>query len=53
MHLPDGHNAEQVRLALQNKIMRLPSEPRRSLTWDHGKEMADHARFTIDTGIQI
>jgi IS30 family transposase len=53
LHLPDGHNAEQVRVAMQNKIMRLPAELRRSLTWDQGKEMADHARFTMDTGIQI
>jgi IS30 family transposase len=53
LHLPDGHNAEQVRLAMQRKIMRLPAELRRSLTWDQGKEMADHARFTMDTGIQI
>jgi transposase, IS30 family len=53
LHLPDGHNAEQVRVAMQRKIMRLPAELRRSLTWDQGKEMADHARFTMDTGIQI
>ena len=53
LHLPDGHNAEQVRVAMQKQIMRLPAELRRSLTWDQGKEMADHARFTLDTGIQI
>jgi IS30 family transposase len=53
LHLPDGHNAEQVREAMTDQIMRLPAELRRSLTWDQGKEMADHVRFTIDTGIQV
>jgi transposase, IS30 family len=53
LHLPDGHNAEQVRVALENTIGRLPAELRRSLTWDQGKEMADHVRFTINTGVQI
>ena len=51
--LPDGNKAEQVRSALEATIKRLPEHLWRSLTWDHGKEMADHARFTIDTGIQI
>jgi IS30 family transposase len=53
LHLPDGHNAEQVRDAIAEQIMRLPAELRRSLTWDQGKEMADHVRFTIDTGVQV
>jgi IS30 family transposase len=53
LHLPDGHNADQVRLALENTIGRLPVQLRRSLTWDQGKEMADHVRFTIDTGVQV
>ena len=39
LHLPDGHNAEQVRGAIADQIMRLPAELRRSLTWDQGKEM--------------
>ncbi len=51
--LPDGHTAEAVRLALATKIRALPTELRRSLTWDQGKEMAEHARFTIDTGVQV
>jgi IS30 family transposase len=53
LHLPEGHNAEQVRVELENTIGRLPAELRRSLTWDQGKEMADHVRFTINTGVQI
>lgn len=53
LHLPEGHNAEQVRLALTKTIGRLPAELRRSLTWDQGKEMADHVAFSIDTGVAI
>ncbi len=51
--LPDGNTAELVRTALEATIKRLPEHLWRSLTWDQGKEMADHARFTVDTGIQV
>jgi IS30 family transposase len=36
-----------------SKILELPVELRRSVTWDQGKEMSQHARFTVDTGIQV
>jgi IS30 family transposase len=45
--------ADAVRTALANKILALPEQLRRSVTWDQGKEMADHVRFTVDTGVQI
>jgi IS30 family transposase len=51
--LPNGHSAEAVRTAMAKKICLLPTELRRSLTWDQGKEMAEHARFTIDTRLQV
>ncbi len=51
--LPDGKNAEAVRDALAETVQRLPVHLWRSLTWDQGKEMAQHAQFTIDTGVQV
>jgi IS30 family transposase len=51
--LPDGNSAESVRAGLAEAIQRLPDHLWQSLTWDQGKEMAEHAQFIIDTGIQI
>ena len=51
--LPRGRSAEAVRDALTEHIVRLPVELRRTLTWDRGKEMAEHVRFTVDTGVQV
>ena len=48
-----GHGAEAVRDAIMRTIITLPEELRRSLTWDQGAEMAQHARLRIDAGIQI
>jgi IS30 family transposase len=33
--------------------MQLPAQFRKSITWDRGKEMAQHRQFTIDSGIQV
>jgi IS30 family transposase len=51
--LPDGHKAEPVRAALAQSIASLPAQLWRSLTWDQGKEMTEHARFTVDSGVQV
>jgi IS30 family transposase len=48
-----GHGAEAVRDAIATSIQTLPSQLRRSLVWDQGAEMAEHAQLRIDTGIQI
>lgn len=50
---PQGQTAEQVRVAMTEVIQTLPQALRRSITWDQGKEMAEHARFRIDTGVQV
>ena len=48
-----GHGAEAVCDAIARTITTLPEQLRRSLTWDQGAEMAQHARLTIDAGIQV
>jgi len=53
LHLPDGHGAESVRDAMARTIQSLPEGLRRSITWDQGREMSQHAKFTVDTGIPV
>ena len=48
-----GHGAEAVRDAIAGTISSLPAHLRRSLTWDQGAEMAQHAKLRIDTGLEI
>ena len=48
-----GHGADAVRNAITRTIITLPEQLRRSLTWDQGAEMAQHARMKIDTGVQV
>jgi IS30 family transposase len=48
-----GHGAEAVRDAITRTITALPEQLRRSLTWDQGAEMAQHARLKIDAGVQV
>src|SRR5215204_459698 len=48
-----GHGAEAVRDAITRAIITLPEQLRRSLTWDQGAEMSQHARLRIDAGLQV
>jgi IS30 family transposase len=48
-----GHGAEAVSEAITRAITTLPEQLRRSLTWDQGAEMAQHARLKIDAGVQV
>ena len=49
----ETNTAEAVRTAMSRKILTLPADLRRSVTWDRGKEMSQHRRFTVDTGVQV
>jgi IS30 family transposase len=51
--LPNGHTADVVAEALASKIVELPDQLRRSITWDQGKEMAEHAKFTVASGVPV
>ena len=51
--LPDGNTAEAVRGALTETVQRLPDHLWQSLTWDQGREMAQHVQFSIDTGVDV
>ena len=48
-----GHGAEAVRDEIARVIATLPEQLRRSLTWDQGSEMAQHAQLRVDTGLEI
>jgi IS30 family transposase len=48
-----GKDTESVIDALIKNSRKLPDELYKSLTWDRGKEMADHTRFTLATDIQV
>jgi IS30 family transposase len=48
-----GHGAKAVRDAIAEKIVVLPEQLRKSLTWDQGAELAQHAQLRIDAGLEI
>jgi len=49
----DGKDTRTVTDALTREVRRLPEQLRRSLTWDRGTEMAEHARFTVATEVNV
>lgn len=51
--LPDGIKAEQVIPYLTSILLGLPPRMRRTLTWDRGREMAEHRAITAATGMPI
>jgi IS30 family transposase len=48
-----GRGAEAVKDAITATITTLPEQLRRSLTWDRGKELAQHVQLRIDTGLEV
>ena len=48
-----GHGAQAVRDAIALSITTLPQQLRKSLTWDQGAEMAQHAQLRIDAGLAV
>jgi IS30 family transposase len=53
VNLQSGRLAEDVKDALITAVHELPVQLRRSLTWDQGREMAEHVPFTVATGVQV
>lgn len=53
LHLPEGHGAEAVQEAIVAKMAQLPAILRHTLTWDQGKEMANHAQIATATELDI
>lgn len=48
-----GYGAITMANALQRTVATLPTQLWQSLTWDRGKELSDHARFTIKSGVKV
>ncbi len=48
-----GYGAEAMRNALATQMTTMPEQLCRSLTWDRGKELAQHAQLKIDTGVSV
>ena len=53
LHLPHGHGAEAVAEAMVEAMSRLPEQLRKTLTWDQGKEMGNHAQIAAATDLDI
>jgi transposase, IS30 family len=53
LHLPCGHGAGQVAAAMTEAMAALPAQLRRSLTWDQGSEMTNHAQIAAATDLEI
>jgi IS30 family transposase len=53
VHLPEGYHAATVAAAVAEQLNRLPVTLRKTLTWDRGREMAEHKTLSAATGMKI
>jgi IS30 family transposase len=53
LHLPNDHGADAVAEAMIEAMSRLPEILRKTLTWDQGSEMANHARIAEAADLDI
>lgn len=53
LHLPEAHGAREVQHAMVEVMSLLPSSLRRTLTWDQGREMSNHAQIAAATDLDI
>jgi IS30 family transposase len=53
LHLPNSHGADDVQDAMVEAMSRLPQTLRRTLTWDQGQEMANHAAITKAAQLEV
>ena len=48
-----GYGAVAMNAALTASMSTLPEQLRKTLTWDRGKELSEHAQFALDTGTKV
>ena len=53
LHLPGDHGAATVRDAITTTIATMPAQLRRSLTWDQGIELSEHARLSFEADLPV
>ena len=53
LHLPDGHGPDKVAKAIVDVFENLPDHLCRSITWDQGREMANHHFVSAHTGMAV
>jgi IS30 family transposase len=53
LHLPERHGAVEVQDAMIEAMSRLPDWQRKTVTWDQGQEMSNHAKITLATDVKI